>query len=207
MTPDTNDKKFEKLPVFDTPDAREHHVNERNTVNEALISQNIPQNYNTKVIEEIYQVPLSRPVNVKYKCQLCSYSSHVKFRLTQHHDVVHLKKTEYECPQCLFSTSTKTDLERHINVVHNIQNNKYLDKCQFCKYSTKRKDALTQHFNAVHLKIKNLNCNLCTYSSSQKGTLNRHIRLKHGKPNQNALATFGKSTGSSLESLYAQNKE
>ena len=144
-----------------------------------------------------------------FKCQLCDYTTPLKYVLQKHlknHEKKKKKETQgyskktedkngrtvyrysysYFCPEegCDWKGKDKNRLEQHINRIHTPQPVKEpkVFECEKCEYKTNIKRCLIRH-RKVHegpTKDQPLPCEMCGKMLTSKHMLTRHLVLEHG---------------------------
>ncbi|KAG5899112.1 hypothetical protein JTB14_021615 [Gonioctena quinquepunctata] len=87
-----------------------------------------------------------------YKCDKCSFQTHIKKTIAQH-GLVHQDASQldmFECHHCPFKAKRRCNLQQHL-VKHTDPTELVMYKCAICSFETKRKHCLKNHI-ATHQK-------------------------------------------------------
>ena len=139
---------------------------------------------------------------IKYKCEVCEFTSYQKSKVRRHNRAVHEKIKDYGCDICSKTFSQLESLLLHKSVQHDkikkevkeepsdtnnlLKETVLIDKkkvhiCKECGYKASLKSGLHQHINSVHLKLREWVCDVCGYAAALKKTLMEHVHSIHWK--------------------------
>ena len=147
-----------------------------------------PELYNCKICSKAYQSTYALDKHAfkehgvgerkMFKCDICYFTTHVKFCLQQHLDTKH-ETTKLSCDICSKVSKNKRSLMWHVRRSHSTVKRKYnCDKCPKLEYTSER--GLNYHMKTIHsdkpLPIEK--CEKCDYKCKFVYQLNKHKR-KH----------------------------
>ena len=135
------------------------------------------RNVNIKEDKEQGEKPLTpkqKYTKIKYKCDLCSYST-MSSSILKRHKRKHTGEKPYKCDVCSYCTVRSHDLVRHKR--KHTGEKPYM--CEVCSYSTARPGDLGRH-NRIHTGEIPHTCDMCSYSTVSSSDLVRHKRKHTG---------------------------
>ena len=114
--------------------------------------------------------------NKPFTCDLCEYSTQIKYKLKCHINDVHLKLKPFACDKCDLSFARRNYLTRHIQVVH-MKTTSFA--CDQCDQSFLNQSDLLDHVEIVHLDGKPFTCGECESAFSSRQKLEEHKKFNH----------------------------
>ena len=107
----------------------------------------------------------TNPVEKRFSCENCSYSSNHKRDYSDHVKAVHKKVRDQICQDCGRGFSSKSQLKLHVQQVHN-EVKAY--KCEKCGSEFKVLSTLKRHDKRVHRNIRPHVCDECEKGFSKR---------------------------------------
>ncbi len=176
-TPENTEKstRNEEIIVNLPANLGQLNLTNKKTLIESLMSLNASLQQNSPTKSPTASTSGNREANKEiYKCEKCDYSSHNKYYLKQHVELVHNAERPFKCPFCDYAGKRSHSLKEHL-VVHST-NRPY--ECHLCNATFRKKGHLTNHIK-MHSNAKIFECNLCKDKFGDRYLLYDHLRSAH----------------------------
>ncbi|XP_074645955.1 uncharacterized protein LOC141902213 [Tubulanus polymorphus] len=130
----------------------------------------VPAATPNRVSSIVVRNTIAPPKDVEiFKCDECDYSSHNKYYLKQHIDLVHSADRPYKCPFCDYAGKRSSALKEHL-IVHS---NDRPFECSHCNATFRKKGHLTNHIK-MHAS-RAAQCCFCNQQANSLDELFAHI--------------------------------